>query len=401
MKLRKKLSLLTALVLVAALLIGCGGGDTNGGDVNGGGEENGGGDTIRIGINYELSGPVATYGQQSLDGIQLAIDEINDAGGVNGKQLELLINHNRSEETEAQAIATQLMTREGVVAVLGPATSGRFKATIPAANENGVPVISGSATADDVTYGPGGLQEFAFRICFKDADQAPAMANFAFDSLEAENAVVILDSSSDYGRGLAENFVSTFEARGGSIVAQEAYVAGDTDFNAVLTRVAGMDFDVIYCPGYYSEVGLIIRQARGMGIEAPFLGADGYNSPDLIELAGADALNEVYFTDHYSSLTGDAHVAQFIENFTARHGVEPSGFNALGYDMGYFVADAIARAASEDSRDVRDAMAATTNFVGVTGTISIDEQHNAIKGIVIIGLEDGEQAFAEPVAAGI
>jgi len=218
------------------------------------------------------------------------------------------------------------------------------------------------------------------------------MANFAADNLSAEKAVIIMDSSSDYGKGLAKNFKENFVAAGGTIVAEEAYVAGDTDFNAILTKIKGIDFDVIYIPGYYNEAGLIIKQARAQGITAPVLGADGFDSPVLLELAGADALNDIYFTNHYSSLDKDPAVIKFIEDFKAKYNKEPDAFNALGYDLAKFVADAIGRAENLNGESIKNALEATENFVGVTGTLSVDENHNPVKSIVVIGLENGEQA---------
>ena len=394
MKLKKIFSAVCILALVAVLAAGCSGSGSGGG-----GDESSGSDVIKIGLNYELTGDVATYGQQSVEGIEMAVDEINAAGGVLGKQIELIKMDNKSDAAEALSIATNLMTRQGVVAVLGPATSGRFKNTIPAATEYQIPVLSGSATAEDVTADENGVKEFAFRICFRDSFQGTAMANFAMKNLSASKAVVIMDNTSDYAKGLAENFEATFTDNGGEIVAEEGYVTNDKDFYAILTSIKAKNFDVIFIPGYYQEAGLIIKQAREMVIDVPILGADGFDSPALVELAGADALNNVYFSNHYSSLDKDPLVLQFIEDFKARYGTEPSAFNALGYDMGKFVADAIERAGSDDPIAIKDAMASTTNFVGVTGTFSIDEEHNAIKSAVIIGLENGEQATS--VKAGL
>ena len=374
----KKISVLCICLLLIASLIGCAKVNQN---------------EIRIGINYELSGGVATYGQSSVEGIELAIEEINKAGGINGKKIVPVKYDNKSEPAEATTLANKLITQDKVVAILGPATSGSFKAEIPVANANKIPVASGSATADDVTVtSDGKVQEYAFRVCFNDSFQGTVMANFAADNLSAEKAVIIMDSSSDYGKGLAKNFKENFVAAGGTIVAEEAYVAGDTDLNAILTKIKGIDFDVIYIPGYYNEAGLIIKQARAQGITAPVLGADGFDSPVLLELAGADALNDIYFTNHYSSLDKDPAVIKFIEDFKAKYNKEPDAFNALGYDLAKFVADAIGRAENLNGESIKNALEATENFVGVTGTLSVDENHNPVKSIVVIGLENGEQA---------
>jgi branched-chain amino acid transport system substrate-binding protein len=353
---------------------------------------------IRIGINYELSGGSATYGQGSVEGIELAIEEINKAGGINGKLIKPYKVDNNSNEAEAATLATRLITQDKVIAILGPATSGCFKAQIPVANKNKIPVASGSATAEDVTVAANGVvQEYAFRICFNDSFQGRVMANFASENLSAKKAVIIMDSSSDYGKGLAKNFRDTFTSSGGTIVAEEAYVKDDTDFNAILTKIKGMDFDVIYIPGYYNEAGLIIKQARAQGINIPILGADGFDSPVLVELAGAEALNDVYFTNHYSSLDKDPKVTAFIEAFKNKYGKEPDAFNALGYDLARFVADAIERAEKLTGESVKEALEATAGFESVTGTLSVDENHNPVKSIVVIELENGIQVSSVKV----
>ena len=362
------------------------------------GTAGGEGDTIRLGVNYELSGEVATYGLASVAGIEMAVKEINDAGGVDGKKIELITYDNKSDQAEATSLAERLMSQDKVIAVMGPATSGGFKATIPVANQNRVPVVSGSATADDVTWDGSTVQEFAFRICFNDSFQGTIMARFAANNLNAKNAVIVKDNSSDYSKGLAEAFTAEFGTLGGTIVAEESFVAKETDFNTILTRLKGQSFDVIYLPGYYTEAGLIIKQARELGMTQPVLGADGFDSPTLLELGGAAALNDVYFTNHYSSIDRDDNVVAFIEAFTKANGAEPSAFNALGYDLAKFVADAAGRASELTGEGMQQAMASTKGFVGVTGTFDMDEHHNPVKSIVVIGLKDGKQATSEKIS---
>ena len=355
------------------------------------------GDTVKIGVNYELSGGVATYGQASVQGIEMAVAEVNAAGGVKGKQVELVKYDNKSEPAEATTLATKLMTQDQVVAVLGPATSGAMKATIPVALKNKVPVASGSATADDVTVGASGVQEYAFRVCFNDSFQGTAMANFASKKLDAKTAVIIKDNSNDYSKGLAENFTKTFTEAGGTIVGEQAYVKGDTAFAPILTLIKSQKFDVIYLPGYYEEAGLIIKQARELGITAPVLGADGFDSPKLLELGGAAALNDVYFTNHYSALDQDPKVVKFIADFKAKYNEEPNAFHALGYDLAKFAMDSAERATVLTGEGVKDAMASTSDFPGVTGSFSIDANHNPVKAIVVIGLKAGVQSTSEKI----
>lgn len=388
---KKTILSLIAIIMVMVMLVGCAGGNSN----NGGASAN----EVKIGINYELSGEVASYGQASVDGIMMAFDEINAAGGIDGKKIVPVQMDNKSDPAEATSVATRLMTQEKVVAQLGPATSGDFMATIPVAMGNKVPIISASATADKgVTVAENGsVNEYVFRLCFNDSFQGVTMANFAYGNLEAKKAVIIKDNSSDYGKGLAENFRKTFEELGGQVVAEEGYVAKDKDFNAILTNIKGKDFDVIFIPGYYQEAGLIIKQARDLGIDAPVLGADGFDSPVLLELAGAEALNNVYYSNHYSSLDEDPLVKDFIAAYKEKKGSEPNAFHALGYDLGKYIADAIDRADSNDTEAIKNALADTKGFVGVTGTFDMGEDHNPIKAAVVIGLENGVQATSVKV----
>lgn len=383
---KKFLVLMLSLALVAGSFAGCGDKKTEGG--------NGNAKEVKIGINYELTGPVASYGSASVQGIMMAFDEINANGGINGMKIVPVKVDNKSDSAEATSLATRLMTEDGVVACLGPATSGNYGATIPVAMGNGIPIISASATADkDITVDKKGkVNDYVFRLCFNDSFQGITMANFATNNLKAKKAVVIKDTSSDYAKGLAENFISTFKKSGGEIVSEEGYVSKDKDFKAILTTIKGKQFDVIFLPGYYQEAGLVIKQARELGINAPILGADGFDSPVLLELAGAQALNDVYFSNHYSSLDQDPLVQNFIKAYKEKNkGVEPGAFQALGYDLGKFVADAIERAGSTDPKAIKDALASTKDFKGVTGSFSIDKNHNPVKSIVVIGLENGVQ----------
>jgi len=398
MKIKKSILIFLSLVMVVGLLTGCSSGQTKTQNTTGT-KTTEAAKEVKIGINYELSGDVATYGTSSVDGIIMAFDEINAAGGINGMKIVPVKVDNKSDAAEATSVATRLMTQEKVVACLGPATSGNFMATIPVAASSKVPVISASATADKgVTVNDKGkVNDYVFRLCFNDSFQGVTMANFALNNLSAKKAVIIKDNSSDYGKGLAENFKKTFEAAGGTIVAEEGYVAKDKDFNAILTKIKGKEFDVIFLPGYYQEAGLIIKQARGLGINAPVLGADGFDSPVLLELAGAKTLNDVYFSNHYSSLDQDPLVKNFIAAYKAKYGKDPDAFNALGYDLGKYIADAIKRAGSSDPVKIKDALASTKGFVGVTGTFDMGADHNPIKSAVVIGLKDGVQATSVKV----
>lgn len=383
----KKISLLMALVMTTALFGGCSAKTSSNNSK-----------TIKLGLDYELSGNVATYGEALSTGIELAVSEINNKGGVLGKKIELVKMDNKSDSAEAANVATRLATRDKVSAILGPATSGNTKGASPAAMQNKVPLISASATADDVTVDQNGkVREFIFKTCFSDSFQGVMMANFAAKDLNLKNAAVLIDTTSDYSKGLAKNFKDTYGKLGGKIVEEEAYQSKDTDFMAVLTKIKASNPQLIFLPGYYEEVGLIAKQARQLGLNVPILGGDGYDSPKLAEIAGKAALNNVYYTNHYSSKDTSPEVAKFRETFKKKYGKDPDAFNALGYDMAGFVVDALKRAGTADPIKLKDALASTKNYKGVTGQFSIDAKHNPVKSITVLQMKNGEPVFLKKI----
>lgn len=386
-KLKKFASLFLATSLLAGVLAGCGAKSSTSEDS----------DTIKIGANLELSGSVSIYGSSIGDGAQLAVDEINKAGGIDGKQIEFIKLDNKSENAEAVSVANKLVS-EGVVAMLSPATSGNTKATVDIAAANKVPVIGAAATAPNVTVNDNGsLNEYAFRTCFIDPFQGIVAANFATGDLEAKNVAIYADNSSDYGKGLAAAFKKQIEENGGKVVAEEAYVAGDTDFRSTLTNLKSAKPDFIFIPGYYGEVGLIVKQARELGIDVPLMGADGWDSPTLVELAGADALNNSYLINHYSAEDPDAATQEFVTAFTEKNGAAPNTFHALGYDTVYFLKDAIERADKVDGESIKKALEETTDLSLITGTFTVDENHNPVKSATVLEYVDGKQVFNSKV----
>ncbi|MCM0647982.1 ABC transporter substrate-binding protein [Clostridium swellfunianum] len=379
----KKLSVLVSACVVMSIFAGCSAATVK----NNAGQ-------IKVGLNYELSGNVATYGQSLVSGIELAITEINSNGGVLEKQIEAVKVDNKSENTEAANVSTRLATRDKVVAILGAATSGNTKAASPAAIQNKVPLVSASATSDDVTVDSNGkVREFIFKTCFSDSFQGVMMSNFAVNDLKAMKAAVLVDTTSDYSKGLAKNFEETYTKQGGQVVGKEAYQAKETDFKAVLTKIKSLNPEVLFLPGYYEEVGLIVRQARDLGLNVPILGGDGYESPKLTELAGKDALNKVYYTTAYSSKDTSAEVVKFNDAYKKKYGKEPDAFNALGYDMAYLIADALKRAGEVNSVKLKEALEATKDFKGVTGKVTIDKNHNTVKSVTVIEMKNGEPTF--------
>lgn len=357
-------------------------------------------ETVKIGANYELSGEAASYGSQMLEGLQLAVEEVNANGGVlDGQEIEIVSYDNQSDVTESASVAQRLVS-DGVIGVVGPATTGNTQAQLPIFTEAKIPMVSPSATDDNITFDTAGdVLEYFFRVCFNNSYQGSAGAAFAAENLSATKALVFVDQSSDYSRGLADNFNAEFENRGGTVVKEDSFTAGDTDFSAILTTAMAEEFDVIYIPAYYTEAGLIIKQAREMGIEQPIIGPDGFSSDVLIELAGAENANDVYFTDHFSNASEEESVQNFLTAFEEKFGKEGGTWNALGYDAAMLIIDAIERSGSTDPQAITEAIAETTEFSGVTGTFAIDENHNPVKPAVMIELQNGEIASAENVSA--
>lgn len=389
---KKKLSsLLMASTLVAGILSGCAGGGKTGDQTSE--------DEIKVGVNLELSGAVASYGSSLADGIDLAVEEINKDGGVDGKKINLVKVDNKSDAAEATNAAIKLTSQDKVAAIIGAATSGNTVAQVQIANDNQTVLLSPSGTSPNVTVGEDGkVNDFVFRTSFIDPFQGTVAANFAANDLKVKKAAIFADSASDYAKGLAASFKETFEAAGGEVVSEESYVAKDTDFRSTLTRIKAENPEFIFIPGYYEEVGLIIKQAREMGITVPFMGGDGWDSPKLVELAGADALNNTYITNHYSSEDPDETIQKFVTKFKEKYKDQsPNAFNALGYDSVFLLVDAIKRAGDTDSVKIKDALAATKDLNLVTGVVTVDENHNPIKTATVLEYKDGKQVFKTKV----
>lgn len=353
--------------------------------------------TIKIGLNLELTGEVSVYGVPEKLAAQLAVDEINKAGGIDGKQVELVIYDNAYDTAKAVENSQKLI-QEGVVAILGSATSAPTMAIGPVALESEVLTITPSGTNAKVTMNGDVVNPFVFRACFIDPFQGLVLANFASDNLSAKKAVVMGSNSSDYAKDLASIFTTQFTTNGGTVLSDVFYYAdSDTDFSAQLTSIAALgEFDVLFVADYAARAGLIINQARATaGLETvAIVGPDGFESPDLNDLAGgASNVNNVYFSTHFSTIVDNAKVAAFITAYTASAGEAPSALSALAYDAMYMLFAAI-DAAGTDPVKVRDAMKATTAFEGVTGTISFDALNNPVKSAIVVQLTNGEQTNA-------
>ena len=382
----KALRLAAALVgtaLLGSALTGCGGDAAKS-------------DEIRIGANFEMTGNTANYGTSTLEGLKLAIKEANDAGGINGKKIVLVEADNKSEAAESINAATKLISDDHVRAIVGPATTGNVIAESQVATDNKIPVIAPDATAVDVTVENGKVKPWIFRSCFIDPQQGDVMAKFALDTLKAKTAVIYIDNSTDYSKSLAAVFEKVFTAGGGQVLMTEGFLAKDQDFKATLTRLRAANADVIFVPAYYEEVGKIVKQAREMGINSAILGTDGWDDTKVVDIAGADALNNTFFSTHYSEK--DAEVQSFIEAYKKKYNRAPNVFAALGYDAGKMLVDALKRAGSGDTEKIREALEATKDLKVGTGTISMDKNHNPIKTAVILEMKNGEKELKAKIA---
>ena len=388
---KKKKFRLAALVasgiLTCSLFSGCGG-DSGGNAANA--------DQIVVGSNFELTGNVAQYGTNAAKGFKLAIKEINEAGGIDGKQIKIVEADNKSDAAEAVNAATKLISDDKVVALVGPAVTANVIAESQVATDNKVPVIAPAATNPDVTVENGAVKPFIFRSCFIDPQQSEVMAEFASKDLNAKTAVLYLDSSSDYSKSLGKIFKEKFEAAGGEVVMEEAFLAKDQDFKAALTKIKTAYADVIFVPAYYEEVGKIVKQARELGIESIILGTDGWDDVKVVDIAGGDALNNTFFCTHY--FEGDEDVQSFLTAYQTEYLEDPNVFAALGYDSGKMLIDAIQRGGS-DSEKIRENIENIKDLKVGTGVITMDAAtHNPIKGIVVIENKDGGRTLRTKIA---
>lgn len=342
------------------------------------------GDQIKIGVFMSLTGTTANFGISSTNGIKMATDEVNAAGGINGKQVELLVQDDRSDASEAATIVTKFVTQDDVHAILGEVTSSRSIAAAPIAQNAKIPMLTPSSTAEEVTQ----KGDFIFRSCFIDAVQGAAIAQFAARTLNAKRAAILVDRRNAYSTGLEQFIGSSFAKLGGQIVATQSYQEGDNDFYAQLTSIKGSNPDVIFVPGYYNDVGLIAKQAREKGITVPLVGGDGWDATQLYAIGGA-ALNGSFFTNHYSPYDTDPHVQKFVNNYKSRYNTIPDALAATAYDAAGIMLDAIKRANSLEGTAIRDALAATKEFPGVTGKVTFNEKRDAVKPIIMIEIKDG------------
>lgn len=348
---------------------------------------------ILIGVIGSLTGAEATYGLSTRHGVELAIAELNAKGGHKGRKFVAKVYDDQGKPEEAATATTRLVSQDKVAIVLGEVASSRSLAMAPIAEANKVPMITPSSTNPRVTKEKGKVRQWVFRVCFIDPFQGTVMAKWARETLKLDRVAVLRDVGNDYSMGLSDFFTAKFKELGGSVIADESYKAGDQDFKAQLTSLKGKKPQAIYTPGYYTDVALIARQARELNMNMPLLGGDGWDSSKLYEIGGS-ALDGYYFSNHYSTDDPSPAIQNFIKAYKANYKETPDALAALAYDAMMITADAMGRATQPTGEPLRKAIAATKGFKGVTGVITLDADHNAVKPAVILKITGKKAVYA-------
>lgn len=350
-------------------------------------------DDILIGEFSSMTGNEASFGQSTNKGIRMAFDEINSKGGIKGKKLKLITYDDQGKPEEAASVVKRLITQDKVMAVIGEVASSRSLAAAPIAQQYKVPMVTPASTNPKVTQ----VGEYVFRTCFIDPFQGKVGAKFAIENLKLKKAAVLRDIKNDYSVGLADVFAAEYKKLGGEILTDMSYQAGDVDFKAQLTQIKSKNPEVLFIPGYYTEVGLIARQARELGIKATLIGGDGWDGEQLHKI-GQEAINGQYYSNHYTTESTDPAVQDFIARYKAKFNETPDAMAALGYDAARIVADAVQRTDVLTSDKIKEEIAKTKDFAGVTGKITINEERNAVKSAVIVQVENEKRKFVTSVS---
>lgn len=348
---------------------------------------------IKVGHYASMTGKEATFGQSTDNGVKLALKEINDAGGLNGRKIELITYDDKGDSKEAGTAVTRLITSDHVTAVLGEVASSLSLAGGSVCEQYNVPMITPSSTNPSVTRG----KKMVFRVCFIDPFQASAIARFMTENLHLKKAAILYDQTQAYSKGLRDDFTRALTKMGGEIVADQAYNGGDTDFSAQLTKIKDSGAEIIFVPGYYTEGGNVAIQARKLGVNVPLIGGDGWDSSQLPAIGG-QAIEGSYYSNH--SAPDQPNMKEFVEKYKAAYGATPDALSGLGYDAMMVLFEAMKRAKSLDGRDLARAIAETKDFHGVTGDITIDREHNAQKRVVIVQIKGGRPVFVAAVDPG-
>ncbi len=381
------------LALFAAASTGAVVGCKNGKEGSSGTGESGGakGDII-IGHYASMTGQIAHYGQDTDKAIRLATDELNAAGGVLGRKVKIKTLDTRGDGTEAASAVTRLIDVDEAVAILGEVASSLSLQGGRVAQRKKIPMISPSSTNTKVTE----IGDYVFRVCFIDPFQGDVMAKFARNNLKLEKVAILKDVKNDYSVGLAAAFMKSFTSAGGKIVVEQSYGQGDTDFSAQITAIKNSEAQAIYVPGYYAEVAAIAKTAQRLEVKIPMMGGDGWDAPDLFKIGG-DAVEGYYFSNHFAPDVATPVAKKFIADFEKKHKSKPSGLAALGYDAARVLFAAFERAGKTDPAAVRDEIAKTKDFEGVTGKITINDKRNAVKSAVVLKIKDGAARYEATV----
>lgn len=347
-------------------------------------------DPIKIGHLASLTGAEATFGQSCDRGVNMAAEERNGKGGVLGRPIEIVVVDTQSKNQEVNNSMFKLIQQDKVVAVVGEIASSNTIAAAPAAQRFKVPLVTPGSTNPEVTK----KGDYIFRICYTDDYQGAVMARFSHKRLNSKSAALITDQASAYSINLSKIFKQEFEKLGGKVVAEVSYKKTDSDYNAQINQALQAKPDLLVLTGYYTNVGNIAQTARKAGFDGPMVGGDGWDSEELYKVGGK-ALDNTYFTNHYTPDDPNPRIQEFIAKYQSKYGGVPDAMAILGYDAAMVVFDAIERANSTEGSKVRDALAATKDFPGLSGNVTIDKDRNAQKGIVVVGVKDGKQYLKE------
>ena len=361
-----------------------------------GGKAGASGGEILVGEFGSLTGPQATFGQSTHNGIMMAADEVNAAGGVNGRKIKVLTEDDQSKQEEAANAVTKLISQNNVVAVLGEVASSNSLAAAPTCQQNKVPMITPSSTNPKVTE----TGDYIFRVCYIDPYQGEALAHFVVENLKMKKAAILRDVKSDYSMGLADFFKRKFVELGGQIVIDQSYAKGDSDFKAQLTAIKAAGPQAIFVPGYYTDIGQIAIQARDLGLQQPLVGGDGWESPKLIEIGGK-ALEGCFYSNHYHADDPSPVVKSFVEKYKERFGQKPDSLAALGYDAMKVLAASMGTADKIEGPAIRDQIAKTKDFTGVTGNLTLGADRNPVnKKLVVLEIKNGDLALKASIDPG-
>jgi branched-chain amino acid transport system substrate-binding protein len=347
---------------------------------------------LKIGLVAPITGSIATFGKSTREGAEMVFDQVNRQGGLLGRRVEVIVEDDAGKPEEAANVFTKLVNRDRVVAIIGSVATKCSLAGAPICQRSGVPMITPASTNPKVTQ----IGSYIFRVCFVDPFQGEVIARFLVSKLGLKRVGIIYDLTNDYSKGLADYVEKNVKKLGGAVVSRQTFSEGDNSFKAQLTAMGTQRPQAIFVSAYYREAALIARQARQLQIEATLMGPDGFDSPRLVEIGG-DAVEGAYFNNHYSADSPNPRTQEFVKAYAKRYGESPDALAALGYDAAGLLVDAIRRAKSADGRAIRDALAATKDYQGATGSISMDAQRNARKPAVILQVKGGRFVLVETV----